>query len=77
MLQLAESLVTKGHPHANSIKSWVSAVDKRYKDFASRMEKYRIRLETTLGLTEEVSLERIGTKTDDEPERLRQQFVNG
>ena len=54
LLQLADSLVEKGHAHASSIKNWVAAVDKRYKDFSSRMEKYRVKLETTLGLTHEV-----------------------
>ena len=51
LLHLADSLVEKGHAHAASIKSWVAAVDKRYKDFSSRMEKYRMRLESTLGLS--------------------------
>ena len=55
MLQLADSLVEKGHAHASSIKSWVASVDKRYKDFSSRMEKYRVKLETTLGLSHDVS----------------------
>ncbi|XP_074654482.1 kalirin-like isoform X2 [Tubulanus polymorphus] len=53
LLQLADSLVEKGHAHAASIKQWVSAVDKRYKDFASRMEKYRAKLESSLGITTE------------------------
>ena len=55
LLQLADSLVEKGHAHASSIKSWVASVDKRYKDFSSRMEKYRVKLETTLGLSHDVS----------------------
>ncbi len=55
LLQLADSLVEKGHAHAASIKSWVASVDKRYKDFSSRMEKYRVKLETTLGLSVDVS----------------------
>ena len=55
LLQLADSLVEKGHAHATSIKSWVASVDKRYKDFSSRMEKYRVKLESTLGLTPDVS----------------------
>ena len=55
LLQLADSLVDKGHAHAASIKQWVSAVDKRYKDFASRMEKYRAKLENSLGLPAQVS----------------------
>ena len=56
LLQLADSLVEKGHAHASSIKSWVASVDKRYKDFSSRMEKYRVKLETTLGLSHDVSI---------------------
>lgn len=41
LIQLADSLVEKGHVHASDIKQWVAAVDKRYKDFSSRMDKYR------------------------------------
>ena len=59
LLQLADSLVEKGHAHAASIQQWVAAVDKRYKDFSSRMEKYRIKLESTLGLTQDVSYSNI------------------
>lgn len=50
LIQLADSLVEKGHAHANSIKQWVAAVDDRYKDFSSRMENYRKQLEETLGI---------------------------
>jgi len=53
---VADGLVEKGHVHATSIKSWVAAVDRRYKDFSCRMEKHRVKLETTLGLTHDVSL---------------------
>ena len=56
LLQVADGLVEKGHVHATSIKSWVAAVDRRYKDFSCRMEKHRVKLETTLGLTHDVSL---------------------
>ena len=56
LLQLADSLVEKGHAHAANIQQWVAAVDKRYKDFSSRMEKYRVKLESTLGLTQDVSV---------------------
>ncbi|KAJ9574580.1 hypothetical protein L9F63_008253, partial [Diploptera punctata] len=41
LIQLADSLVEKGHAHASAIKQWVAAVDNRYKDFSSRMDKYR------------------------------------
>lgn len=50
LIQLADSLVEKGHAHANSIKQWVAAVDNRYKDFSSRMDNYRQQLEETLGI---------------------------
>ena len=50
LLQLADGLVEKGHSHADSIKSWVAAVDKHHKDFTLRMEKYREKLESTLGI---------------------------
>ena len=40
-MQLADSLVEKGHAHASGIKQWVAAVDNQYKDFSSRMDKYR------------------------------------
>ncbi|XP_033628960.1 kalirin-like [Asterias rubens] len=53
LLQLANSLVEKGHLHASSIKSWVSAVDNRYRDFSLRMDKYRAQLEGRLGLSHE------------------------
>ena len=56
LLSVADKLVEKGHSHADSIQTWVSAVDQRYKDFSARMEKYRIRLETELGLTTDVCI---------------------
>ncbi|XP_060534993.1 triple functional domain protein isoform X2 [Cylas formicarius] len=55
LIQLADSLVEKGHAHASAIKQWVAAVDNRYKDFSSRMEQYRQQLEETLGIQEEES----------------------
>lgn len=55
LIQLADSLVEKGHAHANSIKHWVAAVDNRYKDFSCRMESYRQQLEETLGIQAEES----------------------
>uniref|UniRef100_A0A6P7GNL4 Kalirin-like n=1 Tax=Diabrotica virgifera virgifera TaxID=50390 RepID=A0A6P7GNL4_DIAVI len=55
LIQLADSLVEKGHAHACSIKQWVEAVDNRYKNFSSRMENYRQQLEETLGIQEEES----------------------
>ncbi len=49
LLQLADTLVDKGHAHAPSIKQWVEEVDATYKDFSARMDQYRVRLETSLG----------------------------
>lgn len=41
LIQLAESIVEKGHTHAAVIQQWVTAVDKTYKNFNVRMDKYR------------------------------------
>ncbi|CAG5121035.1 unnamed protein product, partial [Candidula unifasciata] len=51
LLHLADDFVTKGNIHATSIMEWCSMVDKRYKLFSSRMEKYRAQLQAKLGLT--------------------------
>ncbi|XP_024083955.1 triple functional domain protein isoform X2 [Cimex lectularius] len=53
LIQLADSLVEKGHAHATQVKTWVAAVDNTYKDFSSRMDKYRSQLETRLGIPTE------------------------
>ncbi|KAF6201860.1 hypothetical protein GE061_004256, partial [Apolygus lucorum] len=53
LIQLADSLVEKGHAHAAQIKTWVAAVDNTYKDFSSRMDKYRSQLESRLGIQNE------------------------
>ena len=41
LLQLADTLVEKGHAHAPNIKQWVEEVDETYKNFSTRMDKYR------------------------------------
>lgn len=75
LMQLADGLVEKGHSHADSIKSWVAAVDQRHKDFTSRMEKYREKLELALG----IPLDRSTTEKEDRhsdpnlEEKLQQQ----
>ena len=48
LLQLADTLVEKGHAHAPNIKQWVEEVDETYKNFSTRMDKYRqkVRAET-------------------------------
>ena len=51
MIQLADGFCDKGHAHALEIKKWVSSVDKRYRDFSVRMDKYGTCLETALGIS--------------------------
>uniref|UniRef100_A0A8C4NB02 Trio Rho guanine nucleotide exchange factor a n=2 Tax=Eptatretus burgeri TaxID=7764 RepID=A0A8C4NB02_EPTBU len=53
LIQLADNFVEKGHAHAGEIKKWVTAVDKRYRDFAMGMAKYRNALERALGISSE------------------------
>lgn len=50
LLQLADTLVEKGHAHAPAIRTWVQDVDATYKDFSTRMDQYRLKLEETLGI---------------------------
>ncbi|KAM9767056.1 LOW QUALITY PROTEIN: kalirin RhoGEF kinase b [Menidia menidia] len=49
LIQLAESMLAKGHAHRGELRRCVSAVDKRYRDFTVRMGQYRHLLETALG----------------------------
>ena len=46
LLQLADTLVEKGHAHAPNIKQWVEEVDETYKNFSTRMDKYRQKVST-------------------------------
>ena len=55
LLLLADSLVEKGHAHAAAIKDWVARVDKAYKNFSGRMDRYRLQLESRLGIQSEDS----------------------
>ncbi|XP_028971382.2 triple functional domain protein isoform X3 [Esox lucius] len=50
LIQLADGFCDKGHAHALEIKKWVTSVDKRYRDFSLRMDKYRSCLEKVLGI---------------------------
>ncbi|XP_037034473.1 kalirin isoform X5 [Bradysia coprophila] len=50
LIQLADSLVQKGHAHTTAIKQWEATVDNRYKEFSNRMDAYREQLEKSLGL---------------------------
>lgn len=54
LIQLAGSLVEKGHVHVTELKRWVSTVDRRYRDFSMRMGQYRSSLDRALGLCSEV-----------------------
>ncbi|XP_032412006.1 kalirin-like isoform X2 [Xiphophorus hellerii] len=49
LIQLAESMLAKGHAHRAELRRCVSAVDKRYRDFSVRMGQYRHLLEAALG----------------------------
>ncbi|XP_056611720.1 kalirin isoform X2 [Triplophysa dalaica] len=53
LIQLADNFVEKGHMHVTELKKWVTAVDKRYRDFSLRMGKYRCSLENVLGISSE------------------------
>ncbi|KAK1798865.1 hypothetical protein P4O66_007150, partial [Electrophorus voltai] len=53
LIQLAGSLVEKGHGHVSELKRWVSTVDRRYRDFSLRMGQYRSSLDRALGLCSE------------------------
>nr|XP_060630961.1 kalirin isoform X6 [Anolis sagrei ordinatus] len=53
LIQLADSFVEKGHTHATEIRKWVTTVDKCYRDFSTRMGKYRYSLEKALGINTE------------------------
>ena len=50
LLQHGGGLVEHGHSHSIGIKSWVSAIDRQLKDFATRIEKRQTKLEMALGL---------------------------
>ncbi|CAB1443194.1 unnamed protein product, partial [Pleuronectes platessa] len=49
LIQLAESMLAKGHAHRAELRRCVSTVDKRYRDFTVRLGQYRHLLETALG----------------------------
>ncbi|KAK2888899.1 hypothetical protein Q8A67_014274 [Cirrhinus molitorella] len=53
LIQLAGSLVEKGHVHVSELKRWVSTVDRRYRDFSMRMGQYRCSLDRALGVCSE------------------------
>ncbi|XP_062303477.1 LOW QUALITY PROTEIN: kalirin RhoGEF kinase b [Osmerus eperlanus] len=49
LIQLAESMLGKGHSHRTELRRCVAAVDKRYREFSLRMGQHRNALETALG----------------------------
>ncbi|KAI9520360.1 hypothetical protein NQZ68_018667 [Dissostichus eleginoides] len=64
LIQLADGFCDKGHAHALEIKKWVSSVDKRYRDFSLRMDKYRTCLETALGISSDSNKASKGLQLD-------------
>ncbi|XP_072009143.1 triple functional domain protein isoform X2 [Engystomops pustulosus] len=50
LIQLADGFCEKGHAHSSEIKKCIAVLDKRYRDFSVRMEKYRTSLEKALGI---------------------------
>uniref|UniRef100_A0A8C1K0U3 Uncharacterized protein n=1 Tax=Cyprinus carpio TaxID=7962 RepID=A0A8C1K0U3_CYPCA len=53
LIQLAGSLVEKGHLHVTELRRWVSTVDRRYRDFSMRMGQYRCSLDRAIGVCSE------------------------
>ena len=49
LLQEASTLITKTYFHSEGVKEWAQSIDRRYKDFACFMKKYRQSLEIKLG----------------------------
>ena len=49
LLQDADELYKQSCFHSDGITQWATAVDKRFKDFTSRMTKYLNQLESKLG----------------------------
>ena len=49
LLQDADELYKQSCFHSDGITQWATAVDKRFKDFTSRMTKYLNQLEAKLG----------------------------
>ncbi|CAL8390769.1 unnamed protein product [Boreogadus saida] len=49
LIQLAESMLAKGHAHRAELRRCVAGVDKRYRDFSGRMGQYRHLLDAALG----------------------------
>ncbi|KAM4028780.1 triple functional domain protein isoform 3-T5 [Anomaloglossus baeobatrachus] len=50
LIQLADGFCDKGHAHSSEIKKCIAVLDKMYRDFSVRMEKYRTSLEKALGI---------------------------
>ncbi|KAK1879992.1 Triple functional domain protein [Dissostichus eleginoides] len=76
LIQLADGFCEKGHSHAGEIKKWVTAVDKRYRDFSLRMDKYRCSLEKALGISSDSNKASKDLQLDIIPARLRGQRSN-
>uniref|UniRef100_A0A8B9JQ19 non-specific serine/threonine protein kinase n=1 Tax=Astyanax mexicanus TaxID=7994 RepID=A0A8B9JQ19_ASTMX len=71
LIQLADGFCEKGHAHACEIKKWVASVDKRYRDFSLRMDKYRSCLEKALGISKDLQLDIIPASAPGAEVKLR------
>lgn len=47
---MAVTLLESGPPHSEGVQKWVTAVEKRHKDFSKNMDTYKKQLEATLGI---------------------------
>lgn len=47
---MAALLLEQSSPHSEGVQKWVTAVEKRHRDFSQNMETYKKQLELTLGI---------------------------
>lgn len=64
LMQLAESIAEKRHTHAVAIQQRVTEVDKSYKLFTTRLDRYRTELEKNLGIDQKTLKESQNSSTD-------------
>uniref|UniRef100_A0A8C1PZ02 Kalirin RhoGEF kinase a n=1 Tax=Cyprinus carpio TaxID=7962 RepID=A0A8C1PZ02_CYPCA len=71
LIQLADNFVEKGHTHVTELKKWVTAVDKRYRDFSLRVAKYRCSLGISSEDNKDLELDIIPASLTDPEVKLR------
>ncbi|XP_059417381.1 kalirin isoform X2 [Carassius carassius] len=71
LIQLADNFVEKGHTHVTELKKWVTAVDKRYRDFSLHMAKYRCSLGISSEDNKDLELDIIPASLTDPEVKLR------